>query len=71
MKKGNYYKICYLISILFLVGFPIYLIYDYITYTTTLNSAPFYLRVAVDSICFLLPAGIFFFIGKILKNKKI
>ena len=65
MKK---YKICYWVGILLLILFPAKLIKDYIIYVTTLNSAPFYLWVLVDAVCFLLPAAILFLIGKHLKK---
>lgn len=69
MKKENCYKVCYLVSILILVGLPIKLVKDYMAYTTTLNSAPFYLWAIVDCMRFLLPAAILFLVGKFLKEK--
>ena len=66
MKK---YKICYWAGILLLILFPAKLIKDYIIYVTTLNSAPFYLWVLVDGLCYLLPAAILVLLGKYLKKR--
>ena len=65
----KYYKVCYWVGGLFLIAFPVKLIKDYIIYVTTLNSAPFYLWVLVDGICYLLPAAILILIGKYLKKR--
>lgn len=69
MNKKNPHKLCYALSILLVIGFVIALVRDYIVYNTTLNSAPFSLWIAVDCVYFLLPAGILFAIGLILKKK--
>ena len=69
MKKENAHKICYLVSALFVIGFPLKIIKDWVTYNTTLISAPFYLWVIVDAILLLIPAGITFLIGWLLKKK--
>ena len=67
MKK-KISKICKLASVILVVLFVIKIILDYITYKTTLNSAPFYLWIIVDAIYFMLPAGVLFIIGLILKK---
>lgn len=69
MKKENAYKICYFISVLLVVGFVICIIWDWINYNTVLNSAPFYLGVIVNAVLLLIPAGILFLIGRLLKRK--
>ena len=63
------YKMCYYAGIFLLIAFPVKLIKDYIVYTTTLNSAPFYLWVLVDGLCYLLPAAILVLLGKYLKKR--
>ena len=68
MQKNG--EILYGASALLIIAFIIKLVRDYIVYKTTLNSAPFYLWVLVDSIYFLVPAIIFALIGYILKKKR-
>lgn len=72
MKKAKISKICALISIILAIIFVIKIILDYVTYKTTLNSAPFYLWIAVDAIYLLLPASVLGIMSFILqkKNKK-
>ena len=65
MKKFNGVKICYGASVLLFVGFIINTIIDYGRYNSTLNSAPFYLWIIVNGICFIVPA----IIGLIIKKK--
>lgn len=68
MKKQNYYKLFYLVSILALIGFFIRISVDYFKYDIT-NSAPFYLFLIERTLEFIIPGIIFFIIGKILKKK--
>ena len=69
MKKFNGVKICYGASVLLFIGFIINTIIDYGRYNSTLNSAPFYLWVIVNGICFIVPAIIVLIIGLIIKKK--
>jgi len=69
MKKLNGVKICYVLSALLVVGFIINTIIDYARYNSTLNSAPFYLQIIVNAICFIAPAIIVFVVGFIIKKK--
>ena len=62
-------RICHWFGIMLVILFAADVIRDYIVYTTTLNSAPFYIWVAVDAVCFLLPAGICFAVGKLLEKR--
>ena len=71
MKSKISHKFCYALSFLLAVGFVIALVRDFIVYHSTLNSAPFSLWIAIDCIYFLLPAGILFSIGLILKKRPI
>ena len=69
MKKLNGVKICYGLSALLVVGFIINTIIDYARYNSTLNSAPFYLQIIVNAICFIVPAIIVFVVGFVIKKK--
>lgn len=69
MKKLNGAKICYGLSVLLFIGFIINTIIDYARYNSTLNSAPFYLQIIVNAICFIVPAIIVFVVGLVIKKK--
>ena len=69
MKKLNGAKICYGLSVLLFVGFIINTIIDYARYNSTLNSAPFYLQIIVNAICFIIPAIIVFVVGIVINKK--
>ena len=69
MKKINGTKVCYGLSVLLVVGFIINTIIDYSRYNSTLNSAPFYLRIIVNAIYFIIPAIIAFVVGLVIKKK--
>ncbi len=51
------------------VGFCIYLLVDYIQYSSTLNSAPFWVWICVDALLWLIPAGLAFAAGMVAKKK--
>ena len=70
MKKLNISKLCCVISVLLLIGFVINTILDYGRYNSTLNSAPFYLWVLVNILCFIVPAIIVFVVGLVIKKKQ-
>lgn len=69
MKKLNRTKICYGISILLALVFIVKTAADYARYSSTLNSAPFYVWILVNVVYFILPALIAFVAGVILKKK--
>ena len=69
MKKLNWIKICYGLSVLLVIGFIINTIIDYSRYNSTLNSAPFYLWIIVNAICFIVPAIIALVVGLVIKKK--
>ena len=69
MKKLNWIKVCYGLSVLLVIGFIINTIIDYSRYNSTLNSAPFYLWIIVNAIYFIVPALISFVVGLIIKKK--
>ena len=66
MKKAKFW---FLLSGVLAAVFVLKLSFDYHTYCTTLNSAPFWVWILVNAIYFLLPALIAFLIGWILKRK--
>ena len=70
MKKIKGVSVCYTLSILLFLGFIINTIVDYSRYDSTLNSAPFYLWVLVNILCFIVPAIIVLIIGLVIKKKK-
>lgn len=68
--KHKISKSCNIISLIFIVCFVIKTIYDYGSYSSTLNSAPFYLWILVNTVCLAFPALILFIVGIVLKKKK-
>lgn len=66
-KISKWYNV---ISLVLIMGFIIKTIFDYGKYSSTLNSAPFYLWILVNALYFLLPALIIFVTGIIKKGKK-
>lgn len=69
MKK-NIPMVCNVVSFVLVITFVIKVIVDYTQYTTTLNSAPFYVWVLVDALFLVLPAIIVFAIGRITRKKQ-
>ncbi len=66
MKKGKVLRITSLILCLCFLGKTLM---DYQVYTTTLNSAPFSLWIAINALYFLLPAAILLAAAWILGRK--
>lgn len=62
--------ICNLVSIVLLIVFIIKSIVDYNQYSTTLNSAPFYVWILVNALYFIIPAIVMSVIGFIMKKKQ-
>ena len=69
MKKLTLYKIFYIAAIILAAAFCVLVAVDSYKYSTTLNSAPFYVFVFARAITFLLPALISFIIGKVIHKK--
>lgn len=67
--KNNIPKICNIVSVVLAVAFVIKSIVDYTRYSTTLNSAPFYVWVLVNALYLIIPAIVVLVIGIIVKNK--
>ena len=70
MKKAAIIKLCYIASIVLVILFFIKNIIDYSTYTTTLNSAPFSVWIAVNALYFLVPAILVWLVGGMIKKKQ-
>ena len=70
MKKINGVRVCYTLSVMLFLGFIINTIVDYSRYNSTLNSAPFYLWVLVNMLCFIVPAIIVFIVGLVIRKKQ-
>lgn len=68
MKKQNYYKLFYLVSILALIVFFIRIGVDYFKYDIT-SSVPFYLFLIERTLEFIVQSIIFFLIGKIKERR--
>ena len=62
-------KLLYGASVLMALGFIIHVVVDYHTYCTTLNSAPFWIWIAVDALLWLIPAALAFLAGLIVSKK--
>ena len=62
--------ICNIVSVILLIVFVIKSIVDYTQYSTSLNSAPFYLWVLVNALFLVIPAIFLFVIGSVVKKKQ-
>lgn len=69
MKKINGTKLCYGISALLVLAFAMKTMVDYTRYSSTLNSAPFYVWILINAVYFILPAMIAFVVGIVIKAK--
>ena len=69
MKRNQTYKLLYGASMLMVLGFCIHVLVDYLRYIGSLNSAPFWLWIAVDGVIWLIPAMLAFAIGRLAKKR--
>ena len=69
MKKIQAHKLLYGAAVLMVVGFCVHVAIDYHQYSSTLNSAPFWIWIAVDALIWLLPAILAFLAGFISGKK--
>lgn len=69
MNKTFLYKLFYIVSIVLAAVFCVLVAIDSYKYSTSLNSAPFYVFVLARAITFLLPALISFIIGRVIYKK--
>ena len=63
-------RLLYGASGLMVLGFFIHLAVDYRTYSTTLNSAPFWVWILVDGLIWLVPALLAFLAGWVVSKKR-
>ncbi len=70
MNKRRISTLCLVLTAVLLVCFVAKIILDRAAYSSTLNSAPFYLWVLVDAAYFVLPAVIALTVGLVLRGKK-
>ena len=66
MKKP---KVWFILSAVLTAVYVVKIPLDYHAYSTTLNSAPFWVTLLVNAICCLIPALICLVVGWILKQK--
>ena len=69
MKK-KIIKFCYIAPVVLLICFAVSIVTGYMRYSSTLNSAPFYVWVLVDAIYFVVPALGLFIVGLILRKSR-
>ena len=69
MNKQKAAKICRAVGLVLAVAFVVMLGLDWWRYSTTLNSAPFWVTAAVDGACLLLPALALLLAAHILGKK--
>lgn len=62
-------SLCFLLSGILTAVFCVKNPLDYRVYSNTLNSAPFWVTVLVNAICFLLPALILLILGWLSHRK--
>lgn len=70
MNQAKIIKICNIVAFILTLSFLLKLVRDWFVYSTTLNSAPFYLWVMVDAAYYLLPAACIFLAGRFVQAKK-
>lgn len=69
MSKEKVIKICNVVAFILALSFLLKLARDAFVYSTTLNSAPFWIWVLVDMLYYLLPAAILFLLGRVVKYR--
>lgn len=69
MKKINGIKLCFFLSGLLFLLFFIDTAFDYVGYSATLNSAPFYVWIIMNVIYFIVPSIIALIVGLVLKKR--
>lgn len=69
MDRKKISRICNVVSIVLVIAFAVKCAVDYAAYSPMSNSAPFSLWVEMNVLLFLLPAIIFFVIGRVMQKK--
>lgn len=60
--------ICNIVSVVLVIAFIVKNVVDYSKYTSTLNSAPFYVWILANALYLIIPAIILFAVGAIIKR---
>ena len=70
VKRIGGVAVCNALSVLLFLVFLINTIVDYVRYSSTLNSAPFYIWIIVNMLYFLVPAIVARLVGVVLRKKQ-
>ena len=62
--------ICNIVSVVLVIAFIVKNVVDYSKYTSTLNSAPFYVWILANALYLIIPAIILFALGAIIKKNQ-
>ena len=62
--------ICNIVSVVLVIAFIVKNVVDYSKYTSTLNSAPFYVGILANALYLIIPAIILFAVGAIIKKNQ-
>ena len=62
--------ICNIVSVVLVIAFSVKNVVDYSKYTSTLNSAPFYVWILANALYLIIPAIILFAVGAIIKKNQ-
>ena len=62
--------ICNIVSVVLVIAFIVKNVVDYSKYTSTLNSAPFYVWILANALYLIIPAIILFAVGGIIKKNQ-
>lgn len=62
--------ICNIVSVVLVIAFIVKNVVDYSKYTSTLNSAPFYVWILDNALYLIIPAIILFAVGAIIKKNQ-
>ena len=59
-----------IVSVVLVIAFIVKNVVDYSKYTSTLNSAPFYVWILANALYLIIPAIILFAVGAIIKKNQ-
>lgn len=62
--------ICNIVSVVLVIAFIVKNVVDYSKYTSTLNSAPFYVWILANALYLIIPVIILFAVGAIIKKNQ-
>lgn len=68
-KKFNFTNLFNILSTILVVCFLVKTIIDYTQYSSTVNSAPFYIWILVNALYFIVPSIILFIVGIVIKKR--